>query len=59
MSDENEVASKTASEAWAKKIDQLTIKHMGIIMCLVLAGIIAATGHDGWGWFLFCALMLT
>lgn len=26
-------------------------------LSLVLGGIIAFTGHDGWGWFLFIAVL--
>ena len=26
--------------------------------CVIAAAIVAATGNDGWGWFLFVALLL-
>lgn len=27
-------------------------------ICLMLAGLIALSGNEGWGWFLFAALLL-
>lgn len=27
-------------------------------ICLMLAGLIALSGNDGWGWFLFAAVLL-
>lgn len=29
------------------------------IACVVMAGLIALEGKDGWGWFLFIAVMTT
>ena len=26
--------------------------------CIIAAAIVAATGNDGWGWFLFVAMLL-
>lgn len=26
--------------------------------CIIAAVVVAATGNDGWGWFLFVALLL-
>lgn len=26
-------------------------------ICLMIAGLIALSGNDGWGWFLFAALL--
>lgn len=28
------------------------------VLLVVIAGIIAANGHNGWGWFLFVALII-
>lgn len=27
-------------------------------LCILMAAIVVATGNDGWGWFLFVALLL-
>lgn len=41
-----------------------TYKHIvwakyGVAIALVLgAAMVAATGHDGWGWFLFCVVLI-
>lgn len=59
MSDEDNITSKTPAEAWAKKIDGLKTKHIVIAVCLVASAVIALMGKEGWGWFLFAALMLT
>lgn len=31
-----------------------------IVLCVLLVGaaVIAASGHDGWGWFIFLAVLL-
>ena len=34
---------------------QITNKEIGALLIL-MAGAIAVTGHNGWGWFLFAAL---
>lgn len=26
--------------------------------CIIAAAVVAATGNDGWGWFLFVALLI-
>lgn len=28
-------------------------------VCVLCAAVVAATGNDGWGWFLFAALLLS
>ena len=56
MNNENEVASKTVSEACTKKID--FFKYSYVAICLVISAILAIMGKDGWGWFLFAAVML-
>lgn len=28
-------------------------------LCVIGAIVVASTGHDGWGWFLFAAVMLS
>jgi len=32
--------------------------HALPIACIVVAGAVAISGHDGWGWFLFAAVVL-
>lgn len=35
----------------------MTSKDLSMV-CIVAAAVVAATGNDGWGWFLFVALMI-
>lgn len=35
----------------------IALRIMIPIFCLVIAGLIAIKGHDGWGWFLFAAIL--
>lgn len=32
--------------------------NAGSIACIVVAAYLAVIGVDGWGWFLFCGLLL-
>lgn len=34
------------------------MKYLPSTALFVAAGVIAATGHDGWGWFLFLGFIL-
>lgn len=36
---------------------QLLLANSLSIVCVICAGYILVTGHDGWGWFLFIALL--
>lgn len=40
------------------KIENVNYQKIGGILCIVVAGVIAATGHEGWGWFLFGGVYL-
>ena len=33
-------------------------RHDAAMACIIAAAVVAATGNDGWGWFLFVALLL-
>ncbi len=37
---------------------ELIIMATPTVLCIVAAGIVAARGKDGWGWFLFASLLL-
>jgi hypothetical protein len=34
------------------------LQWISVIVALLCAAWVAATGHDGWGWFLFLAFLL-
>lgn len=36
----------------------INIQNTGPIVAIIAAGIIAATGNEGWGWFLFLAFIM-
>lgn len=38
--------------------DRYRTKGTLILACIVGAAWVAAAGHDGWGWFLFVAVLL-
>ena len=39
------------------KMEKLQSVHVVSLVCVVGAVVVAATGHDGWGWLLFVAFM--
>nr|DAP74868.1 MAG TPA: hypothetical protein [Caudoviricetes sp.]DAT51952.1 MAG TPA: hypothetical protein [Bacteriophage sp.] len=34
------------------------MRYVPSAICMAAAGFIAASGHDGWGWFLFVGVIL-
>lgn len=34
------------------------VRWFSVLICIVCAAWVGASGHDGWGWFLFVALLL-
>lgn len=40
------------------KLDAGLFRWAAVLLCIGGAAWVGASGHDGWGWFLFIALML-
>jgi hypothetical protein len=34
------------------------MRHYALLMCIAVAALLALAGSDGWGWFLFVAVLL-
>lgn len=43
--------------AW-HRIGRAVMGNLLPIVCILASAWVAASGHDGWGWFLFLALLL-